>query len=261
MTDCLTDPTYSIKTMNGNPLGRRSLVVSLTLLAALLSSAPATPAGTVLDKLEQKKPGPADSSLADYLQRVRQAGAEAPASAGSLWVSSGPLASLASDYKARWPGDLIVVRLVDTFSAATSGENNTSRQFTTQSAITGLLAKFGANNALQNMFNANSNTALDGKGASTMSSSLQLNLSGRVVDVLPNGVLVIEAVRDFTVGNDRQTVVLRGLVRPGDVAVDNSILSTQVTSVELAIKGKGAVADASRQPNAVVRLLLKVLSF
>ena len=87
-----------------------------------------------------------------------------PRAPGSLWVSSGPLASLASDYKARWPGDLIVVQLVDTFSAATSGENNTSRQFSTQSAITGLLGKFGASNALQNMFNANSTTALDGKG-------------------------------------------------------------------------------------------------
>jgi hypothetical protein len=39
------------------------------------------------------------------------------------------------------------------------------------------------------------------------------------------------------------------------------VLSTQVTSVELSIKGKGAVADASARPNAVVRLLLKVLSF
>ncbi len=208
-----------------------------------------------------KKPGPASTSLDDYLKRVREAGAEAPATQGSLWVSSGPLSSLASDYKARWPGDLIVVRLVDTFSAATSGENHTSRQFSTQSAVTGLLGKIGPSNALQNLFNANSTTGLDGKGASTMSSNLQLNLSGRVVDVLPNGVLVVEAVRDFTVGNDRQTVTLRGLVRPGDLAVDNSVLSSQVTSVELSIKGKGAVADATARPNAIIRLLLKVLSF
>lgn len=207
------------------------------------------------------KPGPSDTFLEDYLKRVRDAGMEKPSTEGSLWVSSGPLSSISSDYKARWPGDLIVIRLVDTFTAATSGENNTSRQFNTQSGVTGLLGKIGPSNALQNMFNANSTTALDGKGASTMSSSLQLNLAGRVVEVLPNGVLVVEAVRDFTVGNDRQTVTVRGLVRPGDIATDNSVLSSQVTSAEVAIKGKGAVADASRQPNPVVRLLLKVLSF
>jgi flagellar L-ring protein precursor FlgH len=236
---------------------RKSLVLSLTLLA-VLAPPRAARAGHAFFK---PKPGPADTSLEDYLKRVREAGTESPSSVGSLWVSSGPLSSFAADYKARWAGDLIVVRLVDTFSAATSGENNTSRQFSTQSAVTGLLGKFGPSNALQNMFNANSTTALDGKGASTMSSNLQLNLSGRVVDVLPNGTLVIEAVRDFTVGNDRQTVTVRGLVRPGDIATDNSVLSSQVTSVELVIKGKGAVADASRQPNAIVRLLLKVLSF
>jgi len=239
---------------------RRYLGICYATIAAALLFANSANANN-LNFLDGKKPGPATTSLQDYLQKVRNAGTETPSSTGSLWVSSGPLSSLASDYKARWPGDLVVVRLVDTFSAATSGENNTSRQFTTQSAITALLGKFGPSNALQNMFNANSNTALDGKGASTMSSSLQLSLSGRVVDVLPNGVLVIEAVRDFTVGNDRQTVTVRGLVRPGDLAVDNSVLSSQVSSVELSIKGKGAVADASARPNAIIRLLLKVLSF
>ena len=94
-----------------------------------------------------------------------------------------------------------------------------------------------------------------------MSSTLQLVIAGHVVQVMPNGVMVIEAVRDFTVGNDRQTVVLRGLVRPGDVAIDNSILSSAVSSMELEIKGKGSVADASSRPNIVIRTLLKLLSF
>ncbi len=239
--------------------GHISRGVTAALLAGCFLAAPLASANNFLK--DRKKPGPASASLDDYLKRVREAGPGAPASTGSLWVSSGVLSDLAADYKAHWPGDLIVVQLVDTFSAATSGENNTSRTFSTQSAVTALLGKIGASNALQNMFNANSTTALDGKGASTMSSSLNLNLSGRVVDVLPNGVLVIEAVRDFTVGNDRQTVTLRGLVRPGDVSTSNTVLSTQVTSVELSIKGKGAVADATARPNAVVRLLLKVLSF
>jgi flagellar L-ring protein FlgH len=231
--------------------------LALSLMLGLGVSVAA--AGTTKDK--KKKPGPASASLDDYLTRVRAAGSQQPATRGSLWVSSGPLSDVAADYKARIPGDLIVVQLVDTFSAATSGENKTSRQFTTQSAITGLLGKIGANNAMQNLLAANSSTALDGKGASTMSSNLQLNLSGRVVEVLPNGVLAIEASRDFTVGNDRQTVVLRGLVRPGDIASNNSILSSSVTSIELEIKGKGAVADASAKPSLLMRVLLRLFSF
>jgi flagellar L-ring protein precursor FlgH len=249
--------------MTRSTSSHRALAVAISLLllvAGLLGGAASLRAN---DKFgfAKKKPGPASTSMDDYLKRVGTVGAEQPSTVGSLWVASGPLSNITSDYKAHAAGDLIIVQLVDTFSAATSGENSTSRQFATNSAITGLLGNVGSNNAMQHLFDANSATTLDGKGASTMSSNLQLNLSGRVVQVMPNGVLVIEAARDFTVGNDRQTVVLRGLVRPGDVSPNNAILSSSITSLELSIKGKGAVADATARPNAVIRLLLKVLSF
>jgi flagellar L-ring protein precursor FlgH len=226
------------------------------LTAILLFSSSTFGKNKVSDKSK-----PASTSLDQYLKRVQTSVPEQPTTLGSLWVSTGLLAGASTDYKARAIGDLITVRLVDSFAANTSGENSTSRQFDTKSAVTGLLGQLGPNNSLQNLFNANSATTLDGKGTSTMSSSLQLVIAGHVVQVIPNGVMVIEAVRDFTVGNDRQTVVLRGLVRPGDVAIDNSILSSAVSSMELEIKGKGSVADASSRPNIVVRTLLKLLSF
>jgi flagellar L-ring protein FlgH len=226
----------------------------MALVLLLSSSAFAKP------KIKDKS-RPASSSLEDYLKRAQSASPDQPTSLGSLWVPTGLLAGASSDYKARAVGDLITVRLVDTFAANTSGENSTSRQFGTKSAVTGLLGQLGPSNSLQNLFDANSATTLDGKGASTMSSNLQLIIAGRVVQVMPNGVMVIEAVRDFTVGNDRQTVVLRGLVRPGDVAIDNTILSSAVSSMELQIQGKGSVADASSRPNIVIRTLLKLLSF
>lgn len=218
-------------------------------------------AGAVPTKNKAPKISPATSSLDDYIRRVTAAGAEQPATLGSLWVSTGLLSDAAADYKARFAGDPIVVQLVDTFSAATNGENKTSRQFSTQSGITALLRSIPGSNALQNLLSASSNTSLDGKGASTLSSNLQLNLAGRVVQQLPNGMLVIEASRDFTVGNDRQTVVLHGLVRPGDIAPNNTIQSSSVTSLELEIKGKGAVADASAKPSLLMRVLLKLFSF
>ena len=110
------------------------LFVSLLCTLAISSSA------TAGDN-SKKKPGPASTSIDDYIKRVGAAENEQPTTPGSLWVSSGPLAETSTDYKAHLPGDLIVVNLVDTFSAATSGENATSRQFSTQSAITGLLGQ------------------------------------------------------------------------------------------------------------------------
>jgi len=214
-----------------------------------------------LPRPKRSKTPPTASVYEEYLARVRAMNPAQPATTGSLWVDTGPLSLIAIDYKARRPGDLIVIHLVDNFSAATSGENKQSRQFSAQSSVTKLIGALSANNRLANLLNANSSHSLDGKGQSTMSSNVQLNLAAQVMETLPNGVLVIQAARDITVGNDRQTVFVRGLVRPGDLLPDNSVASTSVSDLQVEIKGKGAVADASRQPNFIVNLLLKLLTF
>ncbi len=210
----------------------------------------------------KKVKSPATSNVYDdYLARVRAMNATPPATPGSLWVDSGPLSLIAADYKARHPGDLVIIHLADSFTAATAGENSQSRQFAAQSNITQLLGALASNNRLQSLLNASSSHSLDGKGQSTMSSNVTMNLAAQVMETLPNGVLVIQAARDITLGNDRQTVFLRGLVRPGDLAPDNSVASSSISDLQVEIKGKGAVAEASRQPNIVVRTLLKLLTF
>jgi len=233
----------------------------LVLSPMILFFAVSLSASAKFPPIKKSKSDQKPSALDDYLKRVRGMNLPGPVTTGSLWVDSGPLAVMAADYRARVAGDMVVIRLTDNFSASTNGENKQSRQFNTNSSLTGLLGNIGARNRLQNLFAGNSNTGLDGKGASTMSSSVSLNLTAQVIEVLPNGVLVVQAARDITVGNDRQTVFLRGLVRPGDILPNNSIASTSISDLEVEIKGKGAVADITRQPNIVVRTLLKLLSF
>jgi flagellar L-ring protein precursor FlgH len=229
-----------------------------TLLAFCLMAVPASFAAPTLKKSKE----PAASQTYDaYIQRVRAMNQPAPASPGSLWVDVSPVSTMAADYKARMAGDLVTIHLIDNFSANTNGENKQSRQFSLSSAVSALFGKLGANNRMQNLASANSAHSLDGKGASSMSSNVQLNLAAQVMETLPNGVLVVQAARDITLGNDRQTVYIRGLVRPGDLAQDNSIASTQLSDLQVEIKGKGAVADASRQPNFIVNALVKLLSF
>jgi flagellar L-ring protein FlgH len=210
-----------------------------------------------------KKPKPETPSnlLDDYLKKAREMNQDTPSTPGSLWVPTGQFASFATDYRAIHTGDLLLIHLTDTFSAASAGENSQSRALSGQSGISSLLGALGSKNRLQNLFNGSSTTSLDGKGSSTLSSSVTLDFSAHVLEVLPNGVMVVQASRDVTVGNDRQTVIMRGLVRPGDLAADNSIASSSISNLEVEIKGKGAVAEASRQPNVVVRTLLKLLTF
>jgi flagellar L-ring protein precursor FlgH len=61
--------------------------------------------------------------------------------------------------------------------------------------------------------------------------------------------------------NQHQDIILRGVVRPGDIALGNSIFSSQMSNLELTIRGKGVVSDSTRQPNIVIRTLLKLLNF
>jgi flagellar L-ring protein precursor FlgH len=233
----------------------RIFVVVLFFAATFPSQSPAFPGWKKL------KPKPQTDYLDEYLKRARAMNLPSPATVGSLWVANSPLATIARDYKALNPGDLLIIHLTDNFTANANGENKQSRQFATNSAITGLLGTIGAKSRLQNLFSANSNTSLDGKGQSSLSSNVTLNLAAQVLEVMPNGILVVQAARDITVGNDRQTVILRGLVRPGDLAPDNSVSSTSISNLEVEIKGKGAVAEITRQPNIVIRALLKLFSF
>ncbi len=210
---------------------------------------------------KKSKPTQLQTSTADYLTRVHGLDSEPPRTMGSLWFPAAPMTETAGDYKARHTGDLLIIRVVDNFSATANGTGSQQRSFNASSGIGGFLGTIGAGNGLQNLFSPTSAENLSGKGSSTLASTLSLNFAGRVVETLPNGVLVVEAVRDLTVGNDRQTIILHGLVRPGDVASDGSVLSSAVANLEAEIRGKGLVADSIRQPNVVVRTLLKILNF
>jgi flagellar L-ring protein precursor FlgH len=210
---------------------------------------------------KQAKPSQVQQSLDDYLKTVRGPLTDEERTTGSLWSPLARLSNTASDYKARRTGDLLIIRVVDNFSATNNGSIQGQRAFSASSGVSAFLGNLGAANRAQNLFSPTSAQNLNGKGQSALSSTISLNLAGRVVEALPNGVLVVEAVRDFTVGNDRQTIILRGLVRPGDIASDGSVPSSNVSNLEAEVHGKGAVADSIREPNVIIRALLKIFNF
>ncbi|HZU32967.1 MAG TPA: flagellar basal body L-ring protein FlgH [Candidatus Angelobacter sp.] len=180
---------------------------------------------------------------------------------GSLWADQGILSDMSKDYKAHRVNDIVMIRIVEKTDATQTGQVKTSRQFAANAAVTQLGGKLSAANNLQSLLNANSSNSLNGQGASTSNTTFSTVLAGRVIQVLPNGNMVIEASRDVDINNERTTAIVRGLVRPGDVAADNSVLSSSVSDLRLQLKGKGVVSDSTRPPNKVVRLVLKVLGF
>jgi flagellar L-ring protein precursor FlgH len=90
---------------------------------------------------------------------------------------------------------------------------------------------------------------------------LSTSLAGQVIAVLPNGNLVVEAERKIVMNNQKETMVVRGVARPGDISSANSIASSSLMNLEVELKGKGVVSDATRSPNPLIRALLWAVSF
>jgi flagellar L-ring protein precursor FlgH len=203
----------------------------------------------------------ASASLRAYLERVRTEGTYERPTAGSIWMANGRLANMSSDVRAMKPHDLISVVVSENLAASTDGTVKNSRASNASSQISALFGLLHAGNAMQNLVNQTSTAGLNAQGTSETSSSLSTTFGGQVIDVLPNGVLVIEAAREVTFSQQTQTIVLRGLVRPEDISQQNQVLSTAISSLELEVRGKGIITDYTHRQNAVVRLLEKILIF
>jgi flagellar L-ring protein precursor FlgH len=200
-------------------------------------------------------------SLDQYLQRMQETpSAPRVPSTGSLWMDGGRLTDLSSDYKARHVGDLITISVVQNITATNAGTVSSTRNLSASSGISALPAQLKTAN-VASLFSPTSAYSLAGKGQAATTSSLITSLAGRVVAVLPSGALVIEAERELTMNNERQTVLLRGMVRPGDVAPNGAVASNAIGNLELELKGKGVISEGNRPPNIIVRAILRIVGF
>ena len=228
-------------------LRRNGKVWLLLLLASVCAAKTAKPA------IEQ-------STLQQFLARVQGKQVPPMLSPGSLFpLSGGPLTDLAADSKARALNDIVVIRIVENTLAQASGSVAAQRTYAANSAITGV----GGQNVsyLNPLLALNSNSNLKGTGTANSQSQLLTSVAGRVVAVMPNGYLVVEAEHQVAFNQQSQTLILRGLVRPVDIGSDNSVASTYLSDLEIELKGKGVVTDATHQPNLFMRWLWKIVGF
>jgi flagellar L-ring protein precursor FlgH len=204
---------------------------------------------------------PPETALANYVQRVRAQQAAEVRSPGSIWSSEGRLVRLATDAKATRLHDVLSIVVSESLAASTDGQVKNSRASSASSGLTGLFGKLKTANNLQNLLGVTGSSGLTAQGQSTTNSSLATTFGGEVVDVLPNGMMVVQATRQLTFSQQTQLIKLRGLVRPEDVSAQNEVQSTAMTDLELEVVGKGIVNDSTYRQNPVVRFLEKLLVF
>ncbi len=187
--------------------------------------------------------------------------AQPTASPGSLYVANGRLGDVARDLRAANIDDLVTIVVSESLSAVASGVTNTSRKSSATSNIAGLAGVATVSPRIATPLGVSGNQQLQGQGQTSRNMTLSTTISARVIGITQNGTLLVEGTKDISVNSEKQTISVRGLVRPTDLTTANTISSTQVADLAIHVNGKGVVGDAIRRPNFLYRLLLGLLPF
>jgi flagellar L-ring protein precursor FlgH len=226
-----------------------------TLILVLLIS------GSTFAAKKKAKP-PTPSPLDRYVADARARNADAPlAGPGGIWVPGSRLADAARDLRASQIDDMITILVVENASAVASGTTKTGRSSSTANSVTALAGITKATGPWANLAGVTGNTQLNGQGSTSRGVVISTTLTARVSGVLPNGAMLVEATKDLEVNSERQTITVRGIVRPADVGSDNTVRSDHLGQLELRVNGKGVVGDAIKRPFILYRLLLGLLPF
>ncbi len=103
----------------------------------------------------------------------------------------------------------------------------------------------GRKPAINPQLDLKSEGKFDGKGDYTREDRFTARITGTVIDVKPNGVLVIEARATTISDKEEQTMILSGSCRAEDVTAQNTVQSTQLADLRLETRNKGEVKDGS----------------
>jgi len=189
----------------------------------------------------QTKPPKAEEGLA-WTQE-----APPPPTNGAIY-QAGREVILAENPVAHHIGDIVTIVLNEQTAAQKSATTSTSKATSVAMPGPTLLGKavtFHGNPVLQN--NIDDATKYQGQGERAESNSLTGYLTATVLRVLPNGNLFIAGEKQIGLNQGKEYVRVTGVIRPIDLAADDSIPSFRVASAKITYSGKGAIADANAQ--------------
>lgn len=170
----------------------------------------------------------------------------------SLWAEHAPARSMLSDRKAVAVGDIVSILVQESSLASKDTSAKSSKKSGLDASISsflyppqtsGLLTKGGKLPALK----LDSKNEFDGSGQIANSEKIVARIAATVVDVLPNGNLLIEGTRQTAFSGETQDAILRGVVRSADISANNTIYSYNVAEATIRYVSKGAASNATKK--------------
>ena len=161
--------------------------------------------------------------------------------AGAIYAA-GPGLNLYGDRRARDVGDLLTITLVESTTASTAINKESSIGIGTPTLF-GAPVTLGGKDILS--AEASGKRDFAGKGNSAQSNRLQGSVTVTVIQRLPNGNLVVQGQKNLRLNRGDELVQIQGIVRSADIAADNTIPSSKVADARIAYGGRGAVAQSN----------------
>ena len=156
-------------------------------------------------------------------------------------------------------GDVITVILNESTQAARTANTDVTRKSSNDVLPLGLSGKL-KNLGIGGIDLRNANMASTGKGTADQQASLEGSVAVTVVDVLPNGNLVLRGEKQLALTEGAEVIQVAGIIRPDDVAPNNTVQSRRLANAQISYRGTGDLAAAAK-PGWGTSALLKLWPF
>lgn len=171
--------------------------------------------------------------------------------ANSLWRAGAK--SFFNDQRASKIGDILTVNIEIQDSAQVNNSTARSRTSSTEDGISALLGLEGViQNALPGTPSLNpgigfdSSSASNGQGTVNRQETVNLTIAAVITDRLANGNLVIGGSQEVKINNEIRELLISGVIRPEDVAADNTIAHTKIAEARISYGGRGDLSVVQR---------------
>lgn len=171
--------------------------------------------------------------------------------ANSLWRAGAR--TFFNDQRAGRVGDLLTVKIQIDDSAQVSNSTDRSRSASTSTGVTNFLGlETPLSRALPgpvdtaNLINADGDTSMAGEGAVNRQERIELTMAAMVTQVLPNGNLAIAGRQEVRVNSELRELTVAGIIRPEDIAADNTIRNSQIAEARISYGGRGVISAVQK---------------
>ena len=197
------------------------------ILAALSISACTTVPPTNVHQPMTARPAPRQENLA---------------TTGSIY-QAGVSRTLFEDRRARYVGDTMTIGIAESTTASTKSNTNASRATSITASVPTVVGLPGK--SLQGLdLSASSANTLAGKGDAAANNVFTGNITVTVIEVLPNGNLLVSGEKQVSIGAGTEYIRLSGIVNPYFINAANTISSAQVADARIEYKESGVISEA-----------------